>query len=419
MRPVLLRLAGFTLLPLLVLVLPFLLLPVISRVVGPEGWASITSGQAIGVFAATIILWNWNISGPVEIARAAASPSRGALYSSSIRSRVVMAAVVLPLMTLTVALVAHHGFRLDAITMAWATALTGFSPAWYGIGTGQPRILAAYDTLPRFFAAVISAPLIVVTGQVWTYGAVSVLATLGALVAFHKRFGEAGTWFPKRPGTVFREMVIPHASTAGINLTGSAYASTPVPIATASVPSAAATAGFASADAIYRLGLFSIVALGNTFQGWTLERNAADSRRRHTVAISAHTVLGLVGALFLVVCGPWVSGVMFGEAVRADTLTCFYYGLSFFFLSASTPLIRNILIPARRQKSVLVWTAISAAVGVVLMVVAGMSANVPAIALGMAVSEAILFLGLLAPALRMLPAGVNPSSVKKWDQHRG
>ena len=32
MRPVLLRLAGFTLLPLLALVLPFLLLPVVSRV---------------------------------------------------------------------------------------------------------------------------------------------------------------------------------------------------------------------------------------------------------------------------------------------------------------------------------------------------------------------------------------------------
>ncbi|MGY2745743.1 polysaccharide biosynthesis protein [Arthrobacter sp. UYCu723] len=413
MRPVLLRLAGFTLLPLLALVLPFLLLPIIARVVGAAGWSSITSGQAIGVFGATIILWSWNISGPVEIARAGAAPTRAALYSSSIRSRIVIAAVVLPLMTALVTFVAHDGYGLDAVTMAWATVLTGFSPAWYGIGTGQPRILAVYDTLPRFFAALISAPLIVATGQVWTYGVVSVVATLAALAAFHKRFGEAGTWFPKSPRSVLREMIVPHAGTAGINLTGSAYASSPVPIATATVPSATATAGFASADAIYRLGLFSVVALGNTFQGWTLERDAADPRQRHLVALGTHAGLGIAGGLFLAFFGPWVSGLMFGDDKRADTLTCIYYGLSFFFLSASTPLIRNILIPARRQKSVLKWTGVSAVAGVLLMVVAGLTSNVPGVALGMAVSEAILFLGLLAPALRVLPAVARPSTVER------
>ncbi len=413
MKPVLLRLAGFTFLPLLALVLPFLLLPVISRVVGADGWSSITSGQAIGVFAATIILWSWNISGPVEIARAGASPVRAALYSSSIRSRTVIAALVLPLMTLITVFVAKDGFVLDAVTMAWATALTGFSPAWYGIGTGQPRILAVYDTLPRFFAAIVSAPLILLTGQIWTYGVVTVVAILIALVSFQRRFGEAGTWFPTKPGTVVRDLIVPHAGTAGINLTGSAYASSPLPIATATVPSAAATAGFASADAIYRLGLFSVVALGNTFQGWTLERDAADPRRRHLAALAAHAVLGVAGGAFLGLFGPWVSGVMFGEPVRADTLTCVYYGISFFFLSASTPLIRNLLIPARRQKTVLLWTGISAVVGVSLMVLAGLAGDVPGVALGMAVSEAVLFAGLLVPALRILPAITSPATVDR------
>jgi O-antigen/teichoic acid export membrane protein len=179
------------------------------------------------------------------------------------------------------------------------------------------------------------------------------------------------------------------------------------------VPSATATAGFASADSIYRLGIFSVVALGNTFQGWTLERDAADPRQRHIVALAAHALLGVAGGLFLALFGPWVSGVMFGEAVRADTLTCSFYGLSFFFLSASTPLIRNLLVPARRQRTVLLWTAISAAAGVLFMVVAGLSSNVPAVALGMAISEALLFLGLLAPAARALPAVARPATVER------
>jgi hypothetical protein len=66
-----------------------------------------------------------------------------------------------------------------------------------------------------------------------------------------------------------------------------------------------------------------------------------------------------------------------------------------------------VLIPAQRQKSVLMWTAVSAVVGVLLMVAAGLAANVAGIALGMAVSEALLFLGLLRPSLRILPAGAR------------
>lgn len=403
MKQVVLRLAGFTLLPLLALVLPFLLLPVVSRVVGAPGWSSITAGQAVGVFAATIILWNWSISGPVEIARCSDERQRASIYAKSLRTRLVIAAAVFPLMTLLVSLIAHEGFRIDAVTMAWATALTGFSPAWYGIGAGNPRILAIYDTVPRFLAALISAPLIVASGQVWLYGAISLLTTACSLMAFQRRFGETGSWLPRNPLAVVRE-IVPSTGVAAISFSGSAYASSPVPIATATVSSANATAGFSSADNIYRLGLFSIVAVGNTFQGWTLEPGASNPRRRHLTAVSVHLFLGALGAGFLTVLGPWVSGLIFGDALRADTLTSFYYGLSFFFLSSSTPLIRNILIPARRQRTVLIWTGLSAVCGIALMVSAGLSGNVPGVALGMAVSEAVLLLGLMMPALALLPA---------------
>lgn len=103
-------------------------------------------------------------------------------------------------MSIIVSLVAHDGYRLDAITMAWATALTGFSPAWFGIGTGQPRILAVYDTLPRFCAALLSVPFILATGQIWIYGVLALLATIVASIAFQLRFGESGTWFPGARG---------------------------------------------------------------------------------------------------------------------------------------------------------------------------------------------------------------------------
>ncbi|TPV52179.1 polysaccharide biosynthesis protein [Pseudarthrobacter phenanthrenivorans] len=403
MKPVLLRLAGFTFLPLLVLALPLLLLPIVARVAGPSGWSSITAGQAIGVLAATVILWSWNVSGPVEIARCRTTAERAGVYSKSIRSRLLIAVVVLPLMTALVSVVAHDGYGLDAVTMAWATAMTGFSPSWYGIGTGQPRILAVFDALPRFLAAVISATLILATGQIWIYGVASTLATVASLISFHRRFGERGTWFPKDLRGVFQENLA-QASVAGTNITGSAYASSPVPVATSTVSSAAATAGFASADSIYRFGIFTIVALGNTFQGWTLEADASSPRRRHIVACMSHAALGAAGGLGLALLGPWASELLFGDSVKADSLTSIFYGLSFFFLSVSTPLIRNILIPAKRQKTVLMWTAICAVAGLFLMTTAGLQSNVPGVALGMAVSEMLLFFGLLGPAWKLLPS---------------
>ena len=46
-RSVLRRLTGFTVLPLLSLVTPFLLLPVVARVAGPSGWSSFVAGPLV------------------------------------------------------------------------------------------------------------------------------------------------------------------------------------------------------------------------------------------------------------------------------------------------------------------------------------------------------------------------------------
>jgi len=75
MTTVLRRLTGFTLLPLLSLVTPFLLMPVIARVAGGGGWSSVVAGQAVGTFGATVVFWGWNVVGPVQAARAETAPA--------------------------------------------------------------------------------------------------------------------------------------------------------------------------------------------------------------------------------------------------------------------------------------------------------------------------------------------------------
>lgn len=400
MKTVLLRLTGFTVFPLLSLVTPLILLPVISGIVGANGIASIISGQAIGVFAATVITWGWNVDGPVAVARATAADERAAVYLQSLRDRLVLTTLSIPLAGLVAALVAVPGFKSAAVAMALASALAGLSPAWFCIGLGDPRLLALYDTVPRFLATVASAPLLLLTRDVWVYAAALVLATIVSLAAFHHRFTRGGHWLP----TAWRDSLTSvwgQRRTAGISIAGSVYASTPTPIATATTD-VKASGSLATADTLYRFGIFTVVALGNALQSWTIEPGAASPRRRHSLAIWSHVGLGLLGLVVLVTAGPFVSGLLFAGQARATVELCLYYGLAFLFLSASTPLMRNILIPAGKHQLVLRWTLVSAVLGIAAMLLAGLAGHAALIALGMAASEAVLCLGLLPTAIREL-----------------
>ena len=400
MKTVLLRLSGFTVLPLLSLITPLLLIPVISTVVGGDGISSVLSGQAIGTFAATVLMWGWNVDGPVAVARATREDERAHVYARSIRTRLLLLGVVMPASAVVTALVAVPAYRWEAVAMAWAVAFAGMSPSWFCIGLGQPRLLALYDTVPRFLATAATAPILLVTHQLWFYTALVAVASVVALVAFHLKFSPGQRWLPTNARASLRELAA-QGRTAGISLAGNAYASTPTPIATAST-SPAASGSLATADTLYRFGLFTVIALGNAFQGWTIEHGATNRRQRHLAAIIAHAGLGVIGAVILTLAGPFVSSLLFVGKAQATTELCLYFGLAFLFLSASTPFIRNLLIPAGRQNLVLTWTLVSAGFGVLAMIWAGAAGNAPGIALGMALSEAVLFVTLLIPGWKLI-----------------
>ena len=76
MRSLMLRLAGFTGAPILSALAPFIILPVISRIVGPEGWANFSAGQSIGILGMVGVLFGWGVVGPVRVARATSLQER-------------------------------------------------------------------------------------------------------------------------------------------------------------------------------------------------------------------------------------------------------------------------------------------------------------------------------------------------------
>jgi PST family polysaccharide transporter len=406
---VLRRLTGFTVLPLLSLVTPFLLMPVVARVAGPSGWSSFVAGQAVGTVGATVVFWGWNVGGPVLVAQAATAADRAEVYAASLRTRYLLLLVVVPSVAVVSALVAEPGHRADASAMAVATALLGMSPSWFGIGVGAPWLLFWYDTVPRVVAAVLGALVVWVSGLVWTYPVLLALSVVVSLVAFRRRVAPSAHGMSPFPVSRSAGELRSHLGTAGINLAATAYASTPVPVATVAFRPEVSSP-FASADAAYRLGLFSVTAMGNAFQGWTLESGLGDGERRsrHRSAFLAHLFLGVAGGGLFAALGPWVTGFLFGADVAAPRDVCVWYGVAFAFLSISTPPIRNLLVPAGRVRLVLGWTVGSAVVGLVLMVAAAVAGWSAGVAAGMAVSEAVLLAGLLLPALHAARTAATP-----------
>lgn len=401
MKALVLRFGGFAALPLLSAIAPLLLLPIVSRVGGPDGWASVATAQALGSFGAVAVSFGWNIAGPPQVAKLGPGPKSRELYVRSFGSRIVVFVILTPILATVSGFLSAPAFMFDSIVMTIAMQFLGLSAGWYAIGLGQPRLMAVYEAFPKLAATVLSAVLLLFGFSIWTYPALLLIASAAGLLAFHR--SQIGLLWPTRSqragerASSLRAMVVP----ALVDLTGASYASTPLPVMSAT-SGLLMTSMFASADKIYRYGMFGISALANALQAWVLESGTQHPRKRQLSAICAHIVLGLLGLAFLVLAGPLATEILFGRAVAAAAPVCVWFGLAYFFLSVTTPLMRNLLLPNGRAPIILRATILSAVVGVPTMIVGGLIVDGVGVAFGLALSELLILICILPASLRQL-----------------
>lgn len=398
MRSLMLRLAGFTGAPIISALAPFIILPVVSRIVGDEGWANFSAGQSIGILGMVAVLFGWGIVGPVRVARATTAAQQAVILRESIHSRLVTALIALPAAGVVTFLVSGPSYRLESVAVAVAMAAGGLSPAWFCIGQGNPRGLMIFDAAPKLTASLLSLPIIALTGQVLWYPVLLLGLTVPVFIIHARMTAHARALEEHRPRELVRVLrtLVP---TAVIDATGNAYGSTAIPIATAGLSAPDASA-FASADRAYRIGTLAVVALANAFQAWVLTPNTGDVRRRHRGALCAHAALGLIGGAGIALLGPWATGFLFGPAVAARPLPCVLFGIAFVCISMATPLIRNLLIPADRFRTVFIATVCAACAGLTVMLTGSAVGSEVIVSLGVAASEFVALAVLAAPAVR-------------------
>ncbi|MFF4724664.1 hypothetical protein ACFY3M_04890 [Streptomyces mirabilis] len=358
-RILLKRFLSFGSLPLLGSIAPLLALPVIARAVDHEVWASLLTAQAIGSVAGPLVLSGWAVHGQARVAMAGADERmRLSLYSASIRSRALSALLVLPGALVASNLIVACERDLAALMLV-GTAWSGFSMSWYAIGCGNGSWVAKYEFLPRILGNIVAVPIILKTGWVWTYPVLCIVFPTVGLFAFHVR--ELGVFLPNFSFDSAYPERSERARAAAVSVVGASYASAPLPIASAL--EIAGLPGLASADRLYRYALFSVHTLANAVQEWVLGERGLERQRRQRVTLRMHVALGLVGAAGIALLGPFCGRILFGAGVAPTRSVCVGYALAFFFCSCSTPLVRNILVPARRTGVVLYSVTLSLAVG--------------------------------------------------------
>lgn len=392
------RLAGFTGWPMLALITPLVVSPYIARLAG-DGWSSVVTAMSVGSFGMAAITWGWSLVGPPRVAQAEPS-MRWSIYRESVHTRLLLSALVLPLTAIITAFLSVPQLRLESVLIAIAFSAVGLLPQWYCIGIGKPTLLGLYDTIPRVATTIISLPIMLATRSILAYPILLLVGIAFSLWLFPRRV------FPERPNpphSIRKSLhdVASMASAAGTNLIGVAYSYAPVPIATALL-AATASSHFASADQLFRYALYAVTSLGNALQGWSLEVEGFAGRRRHYWAMALCALLGLAGGVTIWLAGPWASTVLFGKSVAAEPTTMVWYGIAFFFISATTPLLRNLLLPNGRARTVLAATIVSAVFGISVMLIAGKTGSSAGIAAGMALSEFLILVVTLVPAQRVL-----------------
>lgn len=371
---------GFVAVPIVSLLTPLLVLPLLARAATIDEFASIALGQSVGMVASLALSYGWTVTGPADVARVP-EHERPGLWLDSVRMRSLAFAVLL-VPTAGIAYLVDPSRDALAPTMAVALLLAGFSPAWYGIGQGQPSIVILYDAIPRTAGNVVGVLLAVAFDHLYLYAIVLGLFTILPVGVLHRSLTRGLDRAALGARTVtLRSNLAPTLT----ELIAGLYSMGSTALVGASVSSPQVIAVFSGAERFTRTGAASIAVTSSVLTAWVAEAKGAVFRKRVGVSLGVHLVLGVAGALALGFLGPAMSALLLGEPLRMDTATGFAFGVFFLGWSLETVTARHVLAARRRTTSLLASTIIGSAVGCVAIVVGGQQWGTAGAASGLAI----------------------------------
>ena len=269
--------------------------------------------------------------------------------------------------------------------MAIAMALSGMSSSWFMIGLGRASLIALYEIVPRIVATLAAVPFLIVLGQVIWYPALLLIASIVSVAAYSLRTVGLRTLVDRRSGE-FSRVWQHNRAAATTELASGAYNSLAVTFVSLVAP-AAQTARYVSGDKLYRIGQYSVSALGNSLQGWVVEDARRHFTRRARRSFLLHFALGFAGLVMFVTLGPWLSAMLFGDVVAIDLATAAGFGFATLFIALGTTLGRITLVGLSARREFMTSVLLAAAIGIPAVLVLASQFGAAGGAWGLAIGE--------------------------------
>lgn len=367
-------------------------IPVIVKVAGAEGWASIAVGQAAGNISAVLIGLGWGYSG-VTVVTSSTTVERGSLIRDSAVARLVVAPFVIGIMCAGLIVLPSADTELSLLA-AIGMALVGLGSPWFFAGIGKPEQLLVFDTLPRLFVPLLGlvAALFYHDPRPYLY-AIILSALVSALLSLLRATRTYSA--PWRFAGALRNSLA--QVWAGITvIVASTYLSLPTLILGAVAPSAVPS--YALVERIGRYASLAMTPFYQWQQGWVASGGDRIPRRARQAALNGVTI-GLGVGLVTAAVTPFLGSVLTGSEISVTPPLVIVMGLvvSVSLISRSTG--SSSLLALGRNRLIAISTVAGAAAGVPLIGVLGATWGADGAALGLLTSE-IVVIAIQAIGLR-------------------
>lgn len=382
------RIAKFGLLQLANALLPLVVLPVVVRLIGTDGWVSMANGMGVGAVAAMAVGMAWPVTGPPRVAGAPLNEARRVfVLSLAMRALVFVPVAVIACVVLWL-LLPYGGDPWLPCAMALATAMNGLTSNWYYIGRAEPGGIWLFDSMPKLVATAVAIPTVYFTHLPVAYPIALLLASSLALVVSALRV-LGGT----RPAVAFPTVLAEARAqvplgVGGLLSTGSTGLA--VPMATAAGAGLGAVAGFAAALRLRTMAQAGISAWTSALQSWVSENGVAGWRRRAPQAVLSSGIVGLAAALVVGAFSPWLSHIVFAAAAPIDAMTGWLLGGVCWCYAVSSSLTNHVLAPAGRNSAILSATMVGSLASIGLILTAAQWRGAPLLLAAVLVSEALV-----------------------------
>jgi len=359
------RIVAFAGVPLMSLVAPFVFLPVLARMAGADVWVAIALGQSVGGFAALVAGLGFATLAPPIVA--VASPlERRRILATSLHLRLPVWFVASTIGVVVAAALAPDANRTEAAAMAGAMSIAALAPTWFWIGVGRALPILWTEVLPRLTATLLATGILVAGGPVIWYPLLLAAAMVAGPAAVYVRV--AGRELTRVDRAEVVAVLRRHPPAVIAETAAGIYNALAVAIVTAVAP-VAQSARYVSGDKAYRIGQYSVSALGNALQGWVVEARETAIARRMRIVILLHVSLGAVGLAAFGALGPWLTRVLFGADVAIDRVTAFGFGLAILGITMGTAFGRIGLITIGARHAFMTCVVAASAVGAAGLVI--------------------------------------------------